>query len=70
MKKLILIFAILFSGCSVIHKAEKIPTREANDLLDIYFETVWNPENNLPGEKRQCKKEIKKYLKTIKNKKL
>ncbi len=66
MKKLILIFAILFSGCSAIHKAEKVKTLEANNLLDIYFETVWNPENNLPGEKRQCKKDIKNYLKTLK----
>jgi hypothetical protein len=37
-----------------------------NNLLESYYETVWNPENNLPGEKKQAKKEIKIYLKTLK----
>jgi len=67
MKTLIfLLIVILFSSCSVIHKAEKVQTLEANNLLESYYETIWNPENNLPGEKKQCKKDIKNYLKTLK----
>ncbi len=67
MKKLIfLLIPIVFCSCSMIHKAEKVQTLEANNLLESYYETIWNPENNLPGEKKQAKKEIKIYLKTLK----
>lgn len=35
---------------TIIRKAEKIHTLEMTNLLESYFETVWNKENNKPGE--------------------
>ena len=68
MKTLILSILILFvvSSCSSVHRLEKVRTTEANNLLESYYETVWNPENNRPGEQDSIKREIKSYLKTIK----
>ena len=63
MKKLIIIL-IMASGCSVIHRAEKNPSERTRELLESYYITVENPENNRPGEQDSIimliRKEIKK----------
>lgn len=54
---------IALGSCSPIRQAENIRTVEANNVLESYYETVWNKENNAPGERRQARKEVKEYVK-------
>jgi len=34
--------------------------RQMNELMESYFETVWNPENNRKGEQDSIMKLIRK----------
>ena len=49
-------------SCSPIRQIERVHTLEANNLLDRYYETQWNRENNQPGEVRQARQAIRTYL--------
>ena len=58
---LILAAVMILSSCSV-QRLERIHTLEANNLLEQYYETQWNKENNQPGEVRAARQEIRAYL--------
>lgn len=57
---LIIILTILLMGCSMTQ------TLELTNLQDRLGETHWNKENNLPGEKKEIKKQIRQYKRTYK----
>lgn len=41
---------LIAMGCSPIRRAERSDRVEVRELYWSYMETVWNPENNRPGE--------------------
>lgn len=49
---------MLMQSCTIVHKAEKINTLEINNALEAYYETIWNAENNYPGERRDARKQL------------
>ena len=59
---IILAAMMLLSSCSVT-RLERVHTLEANNLIEDYYHTQWNKENNQPGEVRAARQEIKQYLK-------
>jgi hypothetical protein len=64
---LIALFVVLQS-CSIEYRASKVATLEMNNMLDRHYETIWNTENNRPGEHDSSTKELIRYYKSIKNK--
>jgi hypothetical protein len=69
--KLFCLVFVVLSGCT-IGRYERVAI-EKNDhelycLVDAYYETVWNAENNRPYEKDSLMKCIRKRLIYIRNK--
>jgi hypothetical protein len=53
---------LLACSCSTLHRAEQIHTLEMNNLIERYSETIWNRENNLPGETEYYRYELKQAI--------
>ena len=55
---------LLIASCSHVKRAARSDRAEVRELYWSYKETVWNPENNKPGEQDSIinliRKEIKK----------
>ena len=66
MKKILFFALIVLSSCSIQKRAAKVHTLEMNNLLDRYYETVWNPENNTKNEKDSLKKLVIQLVKESK----
>ena len=68
MKPAITILTLLaLASCSPVHRIERVRTTEANNIVESYMETVWNPENNSPGERMEARKQIREYFRTHKH---
>lgn len=67
MKKLLFLLLILTS-CSPVREALKYEHRskELSYLIDSYYITIENPENNLPNEQDSIIKLIKQEVKWLK----
>lgn len=68
MKAILFLAFILLQSCSIEYRASRVPAM--NDMLDRHYETIWNKENNLPGEYRKSKLELKQYYKSLKHEKV
>ena len=56
-----LILAIGLSSC-LVQRVESLHTRRVDDALDRYYETVWNKQNNLPGERHEARVALRKEV--------
>ena len=57
---------IYLSSCSIQYRASKIHTREMNEQLETYYHTaVWDKENSNRQEKKEAKKELKRYYNKV-----
>lgn len=60
----LLLAGILFlTSCSPVKRAARSDRAEVSELYWSYKETVWNPENNRPGEQDSIINLIRKELK-------
>ena len=58
---------ILLASCSIEHRASRIHTAEMNEQLETYYHAaVWDKQNSTRPERRDAKKELKQYYKSVK----
>lgn len=66
MKSLLIIVLLVLSSCSAGRMAErraiKTGDHDLNELVESWYETVWNPQNNRKGERDSIELLIREHI--------